>query len=224
MIRAFLLMLFVFTSAFGFECPEPGIYFGGDLNSPIQTIKDVDSALSCGKICYITTTCQYWNWASSMDCYLYASRSGLEDDSTYQGGERDCPCVAGAYTAPNITMDSAPEGESRISCPETASFFGAYPKQTIIDVTSWQDCSWICTLTNNCEYWSFDEESQDEGSDCYLYEQRQDLQFDSNYVSGDRSCSKTRQCGGGGDSGVDPISFAPYTVTVLPALVKLLAG
>ena len=116
------------------------------------------------------------------------------------------------------------EGESRIECPESDSYYGSEYYQKVGNVPSWQDCGRICLLTTNCEYWSFDKEAQEQGQECSLYDQRLGLEIDFSYVSGEKGCPNKLGCdGSGGNSG----SSSTYTrfgasVAIFPALIKLL--
>ena len=100
MIKIFLLVLFVLTSAFGeeprVECPEDDVGYGFDW------FKDHDNVASweeCSSICLRDgpnplPSCNFWSWEkedspySPNKCYLYETKTGKENNKYYISGVR----------------------------------------------------------------------------------------------------------------------------------------
>ena len=93
MIKIFLLVLFSLTFAFGeeehVECPEADTSYGGDY---FQYVPYVVSWEDCGRICALTTACNFWSWSTNtFNCFLYETiTDGILDDILISG-ERGCP-------------------------------------------------------------------------------------------------------------------------------------
>ena len=93
-----VLALGVLTSSSAFECPEPDVFFGSSPNW-FNYMTYVASWEDCGRICALTTNCDFWSWNNELNyCYLYDTDTGLEFDAKYISGERGCPEDQCLYT------------------------------------------------------------------------------------------------------------------------------
>ena len=95
MIKIFLLVLWALTSASGeesrIECPEDNLSYG----VWFQEVYNVLSWEDCGRICKLTSNCNFWTWgkaeADPNECFLYETDTGIYYNDNYISGERGCP-------------------------------------------------------------------------------------------------------------------------------------
>ena len=101
MIGTFFLVLCILTSVFGeeearIECPEDGIALG-DSNYYFDHVPNVAKWEDCGRICSLTTNCQFWDWCGGgttciyPGCFLYETAAGINYNPEFVSGERGCP-------------------------------------------------------------------------------------------------------------------------------------
>ena len=91
MIKIFLVLtLVVLTSSSAFECPEADVVMG-NTDKWLDSVPYVTSWEDCGRICALTTNCNFWSWYEGEECFLYETDTGLEFSVSFISGERGCP-------------------------------------------------------------------------------------------------------------------------------------
>ena len=94
MNKILLLVFLALTSAFevesGFECPEFDLLYGGP-DYHFLEIYNVVTWEDCGRICALTTNCNFWSYQYTNKCFLYEDDTGIQYNADYISGERGCP-------------------------------------------------------------------------------------------------------------------------------------
>ena len=97
MIKIFLVLaLAVLTSSSALECPEAEVSMGGE-DFWFSLIPYVESWEDCGRICSLTTLCNFWSLeelspGGTAYCYLYQFNDGyMPAEARYISGEKGCP-------------------------------------------------------------------------------------------------------------------------------------
>ena len=107
-MKIVFLVVLILNVAFGgevrFDCPEDNIVYGYS-DDHFDSVLNVASWENCGRICNLTTLCNFWSWGqdgSGSTCYLYETDTGLDFNDVYTSGERGCPqdqeCKGGMST------------------------------------------------------------------------------------------------------------------------------
>ena len=96
-----------------------------------------------------------------------------------------------------LTLSFALGADLRFECPEENVIYGyfAFDYYLVVpDVALWEDCGRICNSTTPCKFWSWGKETSDNHNKCFLYETDIELDYNNNWISGERGCPQAQEC------------------------------
>merc|ERR1712126_164875 len=98
---------------------------------------------------------------------------------TLKGKMKSIACLILIFLVNSITSE-------KYGCPENDVNFGEYGVHNL-KTDDWRACGQVCSLVNNCAYWTFDDHHDDPGA-CWLKSSDADLRKEEGYISGAKGC------------------------------------